>query len=76
MPIYSFHCNNCTTTVIKNSAPNTANCSKGIYHKWTKLGEIGEKYFHCKNCGTTIKSKNKTYTAGCTKASYHNWTQL
>ena len=76
MTLYWYQCKHCSTTIKKESQPNTSNCPKKPFHLWTRLAEVGEINYQCKKCGTTIQAKSTPTTSNCPSAAFHQWTKL
>ena len=71
-----FLCRKCSVIAIKNTRPNTSNCSSTGSHQWTDLGLEGEKIYLCQKCQKIVKMSSKPNTSNCPASGSHIWNYL
>ena len=72
----NYQCEHCSTLIQSGSTPSNSGCPESSFHRWHKLGAVGDLNYQCKKCGTLVKSKSTPSNSGCSKASFHQWNKL
>ena len=71
-----FLCSKCSTTVIKPSMPNNANCPAKGSHKWNKLGDLGIQPYLCTKCSIKVYTEKIPNNQNCPDGGSHQWNKL
>jgi DNA-directed RNA polymerase subunit RPC12/RpoP len=76
MAMKNYMCSKCGVLVQKTSMPGATTCPSGGNHRWSSLGEVGDKSYQCKKCGVLVKSKSMPGATACPSGGYHQWGRL
>ena len=85
---YWWSCNKCGGIVKMEDKPNIDGCPTpdindgSKYHRWSRLGQVGEINYSCNKCGAIIQVSSSPSVDGCATADlndgshYHRWSRL
>jgi hypothetical protein len=72
-----YYCKECGSASIRGSQPHVKGCSKGTWHAWYHLGNVGSLFtYQCSKCGIGVVMDGKPNRNGCPRGYYHLWQRV